>query len=95
MDTTTNKTIGLTVPNEYYRKLATLRFAADNKHNRSGSPVTNYNVYRCFRTLMERLDSWLSDEVVRMGYGTEFRGCAFRVIGWQENTGVVIRDLLR
>lgn len=71
METKTSKNIGLTIPHDYYRKLKTLRRWADNKITGKGRPITNDDVYHYFRTLMEKLDSWLSDEVIKMGYGTE------------------------
>jgi hypothetical protein len=73
--------IGLTIPHKYYGALERLRDCADNKRGPKGQPITNTWVYHNFRTIMERLTDWLLDEVVKMGYGTEFRSCAFKVIG--------------
>jgi hypothetical protein len=81
METKTDKNIGLTIPDEYYRKLKTLRRCADNMRSPKGRPITNQQVYLSFRTLMEKLNEWLLDAVVKMGYGNEFVGKPFQVIG--------------
>lgn len=73
--------ITLEIPAEYYRKLSNIRFAADNKHNRKGRPITSDHVYDCFRTLMEKLENWLSDQIKEFGY----RNNAFIIIGWTDN----------
>ena len=73
--------ITLEIPAEYYRKLSNIRFAADNKRNRKGLPITGDYVYNCFRTLMEKLGNWLLDQTKEFGYRTS----AFRILGWTDN----------
>lgn len=73
--------ITLEIPAEYYRKLSNIKFASDNKRNHQGRPITNGEVYRCYRNLMEKLMDWLSDQVTTSDYRTP----AFRIVGWTDN----------
>jgi len=81
MTTETTEVIGLEIPEKFYRALKNLRWCADNKRTMRGGPITKDYVYLNYRTCMERLVTWLLDEVIRKGYGTERRGQAFKVIG--------------
>ncbi len=78
--------IGLRIPEKYYQTCEKLRECADNKRSPKGRPITNDWVYTNYRNVMERLTSWLLDETVKMGYGTEFTSAALKVIGYDGRT---------
>lgn len=80
MTTSTETVFGLYIADRYYGTLGVLADCVKTKRSPKGRPITNEWIYRHYRMIMDNLCQWLLDEVVRMGYGTEFVGKPIRVI---------------